>query len=50
MARLHGCIAVQGSCLSFQSPDFFHRVGYESFGRVDVYPDGVWEDLLIKRF
>jgi GNAT superfamily N-acetyltransferase len=49
VAKSQGCGAVQGCCLSFQSREFFHKVGYESFGRVDVYPDGVWEDLLIKR-
>jgi len=49
VARSHGCVAAQGSCLSFQAPGFFHAVGYESFGRVDAYPDDVWEDLLIKR-
>lgn len=48
-ARSQGCGAAQGWCLSFQAPDFFHAVGFESFGRVDVYPNGVWEDLLIKR-
>jgi len=49
VARSRGCIAVQGSCLSFQTPGFFHAIGYEPFGRVDVYPDDVWEDLLIRR-
>jgi len=49
IARSRGCIAVQGSCLSFQTAGFFHAVGYETFGRVDVYLDDVWEDLLIKR-
>ena len=49
IARSRGCLAVQGSCLSFQTPGFFHAAGYESFGRVDVYLDDVWEDLLIKR-
>jgi len=49
IARSHGCIAVQGSCLSFQAPEFFRAVGHESFGRVDVYPNDIWEDLLIKR-
>jgi len=49
IARSRECIAVQASCLSFQTPGFFRAVGYESFGRVDVYPDDVWEDLLIKR-
>jgi len=48
-ARSRGCTAVQASCLSLQTPGFFHAVGYESFGRVDVYLDDVWEDLLIKR-
>lgn len=48
-ARSRGCVAVQGSCLSFQTPEFFHALGYERFGRVGVYPDDVWEDLLIRR-
>jgi len=48
-ARSLGCMAVQGTCFSFQTPGFFRAVGYESFGRVDVYVDDVWEDLLIKR-
>lgn len=49
IAVAHGCVAVQGNCLSFQSPEFFHKLGYESFGVVDVYMDGYTEDLLIKR-
>jgi GNAT superfamily N-acetyltransferase len=49
IARAHGCIAVQGNCLSFQSPGFFHKLGYESFGVVDVYMADYSEDLLIKR-
>ncbi len=48
-AREAGCVAVSSHCLSFQSPGFFHRVGYSSFGTVDVYVDGHTEDLLIKR-
>jgi len=49
IARTRGCMAVQGTCFSFQTPGFFRAVGYESFGRVNIYPDDVWEDLLIKR-
>jgi GNAT superfamily N-acetyltransferase len=45
----HRCVAVQGSCLSFQSPAFFDHLGYQSFGRVEAYLDGVWENLLTKR-
>jgi len=50
IARSEGCVAAQGCCLRFQAPGFFRRVGYESFGTVDVYVDGYVEELLIKRF
>jgi len=50
IAKDHGCVAAQGSCLSFQSPGFFHKQGYESFGTVDVYLGETTEDLLIKTF
>jgi len=50
IAKSQGCVAAQGCCLSFQAPGFFHKVGYESFGTVDVYPGDYAEDLLIKRF
>ncbi len=49
IAREHGCISVSSHCLSFQSPGFFHRLGYGAFGSVDAYMDGHTEDLLIKR-
>lgn len=45
-----GCGAGQSSCLSFQAPGFFRRVGYETFGTVDVYMDEIAEELLIRRF
>lgn len=48
-AKEHGCISVSSHCLSFQSPGFFRRMGYGTFGTVDVYMDGHTEDLLIKR-
>jgi len=50
IAKAKGCVAGQSCCLSFQSPGFFDAVGYESFGTVHVYMDGVAEDLLVKRF
>ncbi|HOU13308.1 MAG TPA: GNAT family N-acetyltransferase [Anaerolineae bacterium] len=50
IATEHGCIAVQASALSFQSPDFFRRMGYVVFGMSDGYPDPVKEYYLIKRF
>jgi len=50
IAQEHGCIAVQASALSFQSPGFFRRMGYTVFGMSDGYPDPVKEYYLIKRF
>jgi GNAT superfamily N-acetyltransferase len=49
IAKEHGCISVSSHCLSFQAPEFFRRLGYGTFGRVDAYMDGHTEDLLIKR-
>ncbi len=49
IARDHGCISVSSHCLSLQSPEFFHYLGYGVFGTVDAYVDGHTEDLLIKR-
>lgn len=49
IAKEAGCSAVSTHCLSFQAPEFFHRVGYSTYGRVDVAVDGHTEHLLIKR-
>ena len=50
VAREAGCVAAQACVLSFQSPAFFHALGYTCFGTVDVYPGEYVEDLLIKRW
>ncbi len=49
IAKEAGCSAVSAHCLAFQSPGFFHRLGYTTYGVVDVAVDGYTEDLLIKR-
>jgi GNAT superfamily N-acetyltransferase len=49
IAKEAGCSAVSTHCLSFQSPGFFHKLGYKTYGVVDVAVDGQTEDLLIKR-
>ena len=49
IAKEAGCSAVSTHCLSFQSPEFFHELGYTTYGVVDVAVDGHAEDLLIKR-
>ncbi|MFX1285839.1 MAG: GNAT family N-acetyltransferase [Promethearchaeota archaeon] len=50
-------IAIDNSCisgllnvLSFQSPDFFQKLGYEIFGVSDGYANSIKEYFLIKRF
>lgn len=50
IAQEHGCIAVQASALSFQSPEFFRRMGYTVFGMSDGCPDPIKEYYLIKKF
>ncbi len=49
IAKEAGCSAVSTHCLSFQSPEFFHKLGYTTYGSVDFAVDGYAEDLLIKR-
>jgi GNAT superfamily N-acetyltransferase len=49
IAKEAGCSAVSTHCFSFQSPGFFHRLGYTTYGVVDVAVDGYTEDLLIKK-
>lgn len=49
IAKDSGCCAVSTHALSFQSPGFFHRLGYATYGTVGVAVDGHTEDLLIKR-
>jgi len=49
IAKQAGCSAVSTHCLSFQSPDFFRKLDYATYGVVDVAVDGHTENLLIKR-
>jgi ribosomal protein S18 acetylase RimI-like enzyme len=46
----NGCISGQSWALSFQSPEFFQKLGYEIFGVSDGYPDSIKEYFLIKKF
>jgi GNAT superfamily N-acetyltransferase len=49
-AQENGCIAAQTYALSFQNPGFFCRMGYETFGVSDGYPDPVKETYFVKGF
>ena len=46
----NGCISGLVNALSFESPDFFQKQGYEIFGISDSYDDSILEYFLIKRF
>jgi ribosomal protein S18 acetylase RimI-like enzyme len=50
VAREAGCISGLASALSFQSPGFFQRLGYEVFGVSDGYPGEILEYHMIKRY
>lgn len=49
IAKEAGCSAVSSHGFSFQSPGFFHRLGYATYGVVDVAMDGHLEELLIRK-
>jgi GNAT superfamily N-acetyltransferase len=50
IAKKNGCIASLVCPLSFQSPEFFQNLGYQTFGYSDMYPDAVREYYLIKKY
>jgi GNAT superfamily N-acetyltransferase len=45
-----GCIACQTYSFSFQSPQFFQKLGYVAYGVSYGYPRPVTESYFIKRF
>ena len=49
IAKAHGCVAVQGTCFSFQAAGFSRKLGYETFGTTDLFLDGHAQDYLIKK-
>jgi len=50
IAQEHRCIACLTYSFSFQSPGFFQKLGYETFGIDDGYPDPIEEHYLTKKF
>jgi GNAT superfamily N-acetyltransferase len=39
-ARGLGCTGIWLDTFTFQAPDFYRKLGYEEFGRLDDYPPG----------
>lgn len=50
IAKDNGCIFAHTSTFSYQSPWFYKNCGYEVFGILDDYPDGIKQYFLKKRF
>jgi GNAT superfamily N-acetyltransferase len=48
-ARESGCIGIHLWSVSFQAPDFYRRLGYHEFGRLDEHPPGRSSHWFMKR-
>jgi GNAT superfamily N-acetyltransferase len=40
IAKARGCVGAWVDTYSFQSPDFYRKIGYEEWGRLPDYPPG----------
>lgn len=49
MARERGCTFTHTCTFSYQSPDFYRAMGYEVFGVLDDYPEGIKQFFLKKK-
>lgn len=48
-AVARGCHSVWLNTFSYQAPEFYHRLGYVAFGRLDDYPPGETRIFLQKK-
>ncbi len=48
-ARLRGMEGMWLDTFSFQAPEFYKRLGYREFGRIDGYPGNAARHFLLKR-
>ncbi len=48
-ARLRGMDGIWLDTFSFQAPDFYKRLGYHEFGRIDGYPENEARQFFLKR-
>jgi ribosomal protein S18 acetylase RimI-like enzyme len=49
IAVSEGCKLAHTSTFSYQSPEFYKKMGYEVFGMIDEYPEGIIQYFLKKR-
>lgn len=48
-ARLRGMDGIWLDTFSFQAPNFYRRLGYSEFGRIDGYPQNEARQFFLKR-
>jgi GNAT superfamily N-acetyltransferase len=48
-SRLRGMDGIWLDTFSFQAPDFYKRLGYSEFGRIDGYPENEARQFFLKR-
>lgn len=48
-ARLRGMDGIWLDTFSFQAPEFYRRLGYSEFGRIDDYPENEARLFFVKR-
>ncbi|MBE7684078.1 GNAT family N-acetyltransferase [Paenibacillus sp. P13VS] len=49
IASSMGCKLAHTSTFSYQAPEFYQKMGYEVFGVIDEYPEGIVQYFLKKR-
>lgn len=49
VAKENGCTLAHTATFSFQSPEFYRKLGYKEFGVINDYPEGIVEYFLKKK-
>lgn len=49
LAKNKKCRLIKLDTFSFQAPDFYKKMGYEIYGKIENYPEGFNQFFLLKR-
>lgn len=49
-AKERGCLAAQVDTLSFQAPEFYEKLGFETVGKVSGFPESPDRYFFLKRY
>ncbi|MXO60694.1 GNAT family N-acetyltransferase [Altererythrobacter salegens] len=50
IAREHGCLGMFLDTFDFQAPEFYRKMGFEVYGRLEDHPAGQARNYMSKRF